>query len=101
MGTFINTATIFLLKNPDFYNVPATEIGRVSNNVIFFGLLFQISLSVVIGYMFDLFGRRGALAGTLLMASVTLTFIPYAAPSIALMLSLRFCMSMAFCALNS
>jgi hypothetical protein len=24
MGTFINTATIFLLKNPEFYNIPPT-----------------------------------------------------------------------------
>jgi hypothetical protein len=40
MGTFINTAVIFLLKNPDFYNIAPTEIGRVSNNIIFIGLTF-------------------------------------------------------------
>ena len=101
MGTFINTAVIFLLKNPDFYNIPPTEIGRVSNNIIFIGLTFQICLSLVIGYLFDLFGRKWTIAGSLLMASVTLSFLPYAAPSIALMMCLRFCMSMAFCALNS
>ncbi len=101
MGTFINVANIFLLKDPEFYNIPASEIGRVSNSIIFMGLTFQICLSLIIGYVYDLFGRRWTIGGTLLMASFTLTFLPYAAPSIPLMISLRFCMSMAFCALNS
>ena len=101
MGTFINTSTIFLLKDPNFFNIPATEIGRVSNNIIFMGLTFQIFLSLIVGYIYDLFGRRGTLGGTILLASISLTFSPYAAPSIPLMISLRFCMSMAFCALNS
>ena len=40
MGTFVNTSVIFLLKDPNFYNISASEIGRVSNNIIFISLIF-------------------------------------------------------------
>lgn len=37
---YLNTQTIFLLRDPNGFNVPKNEIGRVSNELIAFVLPF-------------------------------------------------------------
>ena len=101
MGTFSNVAIIFLLKSPEYFNIPANEIGRVSNDIIFYGLLFQIMMSLGVGYVYELLGRRLTLTITVFLAAVVVAFIPYVAPSLTALIGLRLVLAITFCALSS
>ena len=101
MGTFSNVAIIFLLKSPEYFNIPANEIGRVSNNIIFYGLLFQIIMSLFVGYIYELLGRRLTLSISVLAASVVVAFIPYVSPSLTSLIGIRLFIAITFCALSS
>jgi MFS family permease len=89
IGTFINVAIFFLLKDPEFYNIPKSEIGRVTSDITFYGLIFGLLITLVIGYVFDIAGRRLTLFFTLVISSVLVALMPYVAPSIILLIILR------------
>ena len=101
MGTFSNVAIIFLLKSPDYFGIAASEIGRVSNDIIFYGLILQILMSLGVGYIYELLGRRLTLSITVLGASLVVAFIPYVAPSLTALIGLRLVLSITFSALSS
>ena len=101
MGTFSNVAIIFLLKSPEYFGIAASEIGRVSNDIIFYGLVFQILMSLGVGYIYELLGRRLTLTITVLGASLVVAFIPYVAPSLTALIGLRLILAITFSALSS
>ena len=101
MNTFSNVAIIFLLKSPDYFGIAASEIGRVSNNIIFYGLIFQIVMSLGVGYIYELMGRRLTLSITVFGASIVVAFIPHVAPSLTALIGLRVILSITFSALSS
>ena len=37
-GYFTLVQLIFILKDPDYYNVPQNEIGTISNDLIFYSM---------------------------------------------------------------
>lgn len=92
---------IFLLKNPLYFNVEPEHMGRVSNDIMFYSMLLQILFTLIIGYVYDLIGRRYTLFSTIMFASVLSALIPYTAPSILLLIGARFGFMLAGCALGS
>jgi MFS family permease len=88
-GTFMNVAILFLLKDPQFYAVPEGEIGRVTNYIIFYSQLLVAPFILVVGYVFDIMGRKLTIFFTLLPAAILMMYIPDAAPSINMMIVLR------------
>jgi hypothetical protein len=58
IGTFLNVAVIVLLKDKEYFNVHESEFGRVANDIIFYSQLVQILILPVIGYVYDLIGRK-------------------------------------------
>ena len=101
MGTFSNVAIIFLLKSPEYFGIASNEIGRVSNDIIFYGLVFQILMSLGVGYIYELLGRRLTLSLSVLGASIVVAFIPHVAPSLTALTGLRLIISTTFSALSS
>lgn len=62
VGTFVNTSTVFMLRDPSYFSIKPDEIGRVSNDLIFYSVPPAIIVTCFIGYIFDIAGRRATLA---------------------------------------
>jgi MFS family permease len=88
-GTFMNVAILFLLKDPEFYAVPEGEIGRVTNYIIFYSQLMVAPFILVVGYIYDIIGRKLTIFFTLVPAAILMMYIPDAAPSINMVIVLR------------
>jgi MFS family permease len=81
-GTFMNVAILFLLKDPAFFAVPEREIGRVVNTTIFYGQLLVFPFIMVVGYIYDILGRRFTIFFSLIPAAILMMYLPDVAPSI-------------------
>lgn len=101
VGTFVNVAALFLLKDPEFFNIPENEIGRTTNDIVFYSQLIQVFFVLAIGYVYDLCGRRVTICSTLFVAALFVALIPNTAPSIELLITLRIGMVVALSALGS
>eukprot|EP00347_Sterkiella_histriomuscorum_P015799 403355638 len=73
---------VFILRDPEYFNVPKNEIGKVTNDLTFYSTFFQIFLVIVIGYVFDICGRKKTLILALLGSASTLFMLPYTAPNV-------------------
>jgi MFS family permease len=92
-GTFFNVAVIILLRDPAFFGVQEGEIGRVTNDIIFYSQLMQILFTLAAGYLYDILGRRLTIIFTMLPGAIVVMFIPNVAPSILLLIIIRICSS--------
>ena len=101
IGTFINVALIPVLKDPKYFNIPANELGWISNDIIFYSQLIQFFLILAVGYIFDLIGRRWTICSVILIAAFLGVFIPYSAPSIVLLIFSRLGMVLAMSTMGS
>jgi len=82
-GAYINTALIFLLRNPNYYQVSESEVGAVSSTILFWSIFISMLLAPLFGYSYDLLGRRFTLGMAFVLLSGGLFFVPYCSPSIA------------------
>jgi len=89
IAAYVNAEVIFLLRDEDYFAVDASEIGRVSSDILFYALLFTLLLSIGVGYLFDMFGRRTIIMGSLYVMALVVLLMPYTAPSIVLLTCLR------------
>lgn len=78
IGTFTNTMMIFILRDPNYFNVPATEIGTVSNNILFWGIIANMIGSLFIGQIFDIVGRKWTLFFAVVFSGLFLALVPLA-----------------------
>jgi len=88
-GTFFNVAVIILLRDPAFFNVREGEIGRVTNDIIFYSQLTQILFTLAAGYLYDILGRRVTVVATMLPGALIVMLVPTVAPSILLLIVIR------------
>jgi MFS family permease len=61
----------------------------------------QIVFTLLVGYVYDLVGRRVTVIGTIMPAGVIVMLMPYAAPSITLLILLRLGLVVGTSALSS
>eukprot|EP00347_Sterkiella_histriomuscorum_P014482 403360706 len=80
VSSFINTQMIFILRDENYFAVPQNQIGTVSSDIMFYMQLTSISLSLFIGYVFDIFGRKIPIFTSLLMCGCLMILIPQVAP---------------------
>jgi MFS family permease len=64
------------------FDIPSSQIGRVSNNLIAAALPFQLVFSLIAGYMFDVVGRIPMLYYSGIAISLCIMIVPWTAPSI-------------------
>jgi MFS family permease len=87
--TYIGVQIIFLLRDPAFFNVKSEEIGRVTNEIIFYSLIAQLVISIISGYLFDMAGRKITIFLSLLSTAIVMALLPYSAPEILLLILCR------------
>lgn len=77
-GTYTNVQMIFLLRNPEYFNVPQDQLGQISNNIIFYAVIASVISVLFIGYAFDILGRKITLFTSTLLSAIFMFFIPFA-----------------------
>jgi MFS family permease len=73
---------VFILRDPLYFNVPKEKMGAVTNNLTFYSTFFQIGLVIIIGYIYDIFGRKKTLIVSLIGSAIVLFLLPYSAPNV-------------------
>ena len=89
IGGYINVQTIYLLRDPDYFNMETAVQGRVCSNVLFVAILAGICMMPIAGYSYDMFGRKLIIFAAISIASLLLIFTPYSSPSILALTLLR------------
>ena len=82
VGTFVNTSTVFMLRDPLYFNINKDEIGRVSNDLIFYAVPPALIVTCFIGYVFDIVGRRITLSISIGLQSIMVLLMPYTSPEV-------------------
>ena len=85
-GGYINTQIVFLLRDPeDGFNVPDTQLGVMSSSILFYSILVTLIFSPLMGYTFDMFGRRPVIMINFALMCIFVAVIPWTAPSIVML----------------
>ena len=82
LSTYVNAQTIFLLRDPEFFDVPENRLGRISSQIVLAGFPVAMFGTFFAGYLFDILGRRVTLFMAFFTASIFLFVIPYTSPSV-------------------
>ena len=82
LSTYVNAKTIFLLRDPEFFDVPQSSLGQTSSTIVLAGFPGAMVGTFFAGYLFDILGRRLTLFIAFFMASIFLAIIPYTSPSV-------------------
>ena len=82
MTTYVNAQTIFLLRDPEFFDVEESKIGRTSSTLVLLGFPGAMVGTFMAGYLFDILGRRLTLFLSFFLSSCCLLAIPYTAPNV-------------------
>ena len=82
LNTYVNAQTIFLLEDPDMFNVDEDNIGVVSSQLSLWGYPFAIVSTFTSGYIYDIFGRRLTLFLSFAIAAFLTFWIPYSSPHV-------------------
>ena len=76
LASYLNTQVIFLLDDPNYFDVPEDRIGEVSGMLIFVSLPFAIIGTFFVGFLYDILGRRVTLFVSFVLGSVLIAFVP-------------------------
>ena len=82
LSTYVSAQSIFLLRDPEFFDVNEDRLGRVSTTLVLVGFPGAILGTFGAGYLFDIVGRRITLFCTFFFGSCFVFAIPYTAPNI-------------------
>ena len=78
----IQIQIIFLLRDPHYFNISSADIGYISNDIIFYSMIFQIIASLTVGYLYDIFGRQVTLFFLFFIGSLAVFLVPLASPEV-------------------
>lgn len=81
-GADVVQASIQILKDEDFYDLNTEDAGRVTANSASYSQAIGIPFVIVIGFMYDLIGRRALTVGNFLVGAISTMMIPVVAPSV-------------------
>lgn len=99
ISTFLNAQVIFLLSSPDYFDVPADDIGYVASMLIFLSFPGAIIGTFFIGFAYDILGRKWTLFISFMCAAIILSAIPWTAPNVLpWLLVCRMLIQITFCA---
>ena len=80
---------MILLKDSDYFNIPADKVGRANSDVIFTAFLACLLIQPFYGYIFELFGRVGPLTVGPIGVAVMNWLVPKTAPSFVFLCFVR------------
>jgi MFS family permease len=76
VATFMNTFLIFIVKDPDYYDVKKEDAGSTLGNLTFTAELFIIPSHLIFGLLMDAVGRKYPTSLGLVLAGVSIALIP-------------------------
>ena len=82
LSGFAGAKLILLLTDKNYFAVDETEIGRVSNDLIFYPSIFNMIFHPLNGQLYEILGRRKLLVLAFLLGSLLTILVPYTAPSV-------------------
>ena len=92
--TYINVQTIYLLRNPDLFDVNDEIMGRVTSKLMFYATLTSLFSVLIAGYLYDLFGRKTLIMINFICVSGGTFLYPRTAPNIPLLMIIRACIQL-------
>lgn len=100
--SYLSAQVIFLLDDPNYFNVPESKIGYVSGLLIFVSLPFAIIGTAFVGFLYDILGRRLTLFLSFFIGSLLTAFVPWTSPYVfPWLILIRIFIQLCFCAPNS
>jgi MFS family permease len=75
-ATFMNTFLIFIVKDPNYYNIKKEDAGSTLGNLTFTAELFIIPSHLLFGLLMDAVGRKFPTSIGLVLAGVSIALIP-------------------------
>lgn len=69
---------IFLLRSKEYFNVQQSELGRISNDLMFYMILTTMIGSLFCGVLYDILGRVWTIFFSILLSSILIALTPYA-----------------------
>jgi MFS family permease len=73
---------VFLLLDPAYFNIGESQIGGVINDMLFYVIPFQMIVSLLTGFFYDMFGRKLTIIIYMIIASATAFLTPLTSPSL-------------------
>jgi MFS family permease len=80
--TFVNAQSIFLLRDPEYFDVDEDDLGKISSLLILVALPGAMMGTFAGGYIFDIVGRRMTLFSCFFGGSLMVFIIPYTSPNV-------------------
>ncbi|CDW88597.1 UNKNOWN [Stylonychia lemnae] len=68
---------IFILGSPEYYNVPDKQVAQTSGDCGFYAEIVVMLFDLVLGVIFDVFGRKIPTVAGLIVAGISLIITPY------------------------
>ena len=68
--TFININGMIMLQDSDYFKIPKEKIGTASVDLFFYPMPFAMVSAIIMGYVFNIYGRRIPLLLSSLVASI-------------------------------
>jgi MFS family permease len=73
---------IFLLVDPDYFNISPDRLGEVSGLLIFVSMPIAIIGTFFIGYIYDIVGRRLTLFLSFFIGSILTALVPWTSQNV-------------------
>ncbi len=74
--TFMNSFLVYIVKDPEYYNVKKPDLGTVLGNLTFVAELFILPSHLILGSIMDSIGRKIPTVIGIIIAGVCIILIP-------------------------
>ena len=87
LQTYLNAQVVLLLSTPGLYDIPVDaegnrEVGKYAGELISYSLPPAVVATFLVGYVYDIVGRKLTLYVSFAIASTLMYFIPLTAPTV-------------------
>ena len=81
-GADVMQSSTQILKIDDYYGLDNDKAGTVTANSLTYAQIICIPVVMVVGFLYDMIGRRAMTVGTFVIGAISTFMIPLVAPSI-------------------
>lgn len=101
MGGYLNVQIVYLLRDPEAFNVEPERQGRVISNIMLVAICCGMAFTAVAGYLYDIFFRKVTIFTAAVIAAICLFVCPHTAPSLFWLTFVRAVIQMALATIGS
>ena len=89
VGVYMNTQLTYMLKDKKMFGIPESEIGETASALTIWSLPFSLITTFGVGYAFEILGRKWTIFLSFASTALIYVWIPFTAPSYALLVIAR------------